>query len=76
MTTTQPLSNVQKRDIEAIFHPHSPLHKLPETGAVVVERGEGVFISDTQGNEHIKGMSGLWYAGLGFGDEEMIEAAT
>ena len=76
MTTSQPLSNVQQRDIEAILHPYTPLHKLPETGALVVERGEGVFIYDTQGNEYIEGMSGLWCAGLGFGDEEMIDAAT
>ncbi len=76
MTTMPPLSNVQKRDIEAVFHPYSALHKLPETGGLVVERGEGVFIYDTQGNEYIEGMSGLWCAGLGFGDEEMIDAAT
>ncbi len=72
----QPLSNVQKRDIEAILHPYTPLHTLPDTGALVIGRGQGVFIYDTQGKEYIEGMSGLWCAGLGFGDEEMIEAAT
>ena len=76
MTTRPPLSNVEKRDIEAILHPYTPLHRLPETGAKVMERGEGVFIYDTQGNEYIEGMSGLWCAGLGFGDAEMIDAAT
>lgn len=76
MTSQTPLSNVQKRDIEAILHPYTPLHKLPETGALVIERGNGVLVYDTQGNEYIEGMSGLWCAGLGFGDAEMIEAAT
>jgi 4-aminobutyrate--pyruvate transaminase len=76
MTSQPPLSNVQKRDIEAVLHPYTPLHKLPETGALVIERGQGVFIYDTQGKEYIEGMSGLWCAGLGFGDAEMIEAAT
>ncbi len=76
MTTQAPLSNVQKRDIEAIMHPYTPLHSLPETGGLVVERGEGVFIYDTQGNQYIEGMSGLWCAGLGFGDAELIDAAV
>ena len=72
----QPLSNVQKRDIESILHPYTALHRLPETGALVMDHGKGVFVYDTQGNEYIEGMSGLWCAGLGFGDEEMIDAAT
>lgn len=76
MTSQPPLSNVQKRDIEAILHPYTPLHKLSESGALVIERGKGVFVQDTQGNEYIEGMSGLWCAGLGFGDAELIEAAT
>ncbi|WP_419913565.1 aminotransferase [Hoeflea sp.] len=71
-----PLSNVQQRDIDSVFHPYTPLHKLSETGTLVVDHGKGVFITDTQGNEYIEGMSGLWCAGLGFGDEELIDAAT
>lgn len=76
MVTTAPLSNVQQRDVDALLHPYTPLHTLQENGPLVVERGQGVFIYDTQGNEYIEGMSGLWCAGLGFGDEEMVEAAT
>lgn len=71
-----PLTNVQTRDIEAVLHPYTPLHKLPETGPLVMARGKGVYLYDTQGKEYIEGMAGLWCAGLGFGDEEMIEAAT
>lgn len=76
MATTAPLSNVQQRDIDAVLHPYTPLHRLSHDGPLVVERGQGVFIYDTQGNEYIEGMSGLWCAGLGFGDQEMVEAAT
>lgn len=76
MNTTVPLSNLQTRDVEALLHPYTPLHKLHEAGPVVIERGKGVFIYDSRGKEYIEGMSGLWCAGLGFGDEELIEAAT
>ena len=73
---TQPLSNWQTRDIESVLHPYTPLHKLTETGPLVMGHGKGVYLYDTQGKGYIEGMSGLWCAGLGFGDEEMIEAAN
>ncbi len=73
---SQPLSNVQTRDLDAVLHPYAALHKLRETGPTIMASGKGVFIYDTQGNEYIEGMAGLWCAGLGFGNEEMIEAAN
>lgn len=71
-----PLSNLQTRDIEALIHPYTPLHRLNETGTTVIERGEGIYVYDTRGKPFIEGMSGLWCAGLGFGEQELIDAAT
>ena len=71
-----PLSNWQTRDVELVLHPYTPIHKLKQTGTMVIERGKGVYVYDSEGRGYIEGMSGLWCAGLGFGDEEMIEAAT
>jgi 4-aminobutyrate---pyruvate transaminase len=76
MLDTPPLSNLQTRDVESVLHPYTPLHKLKTMGPLVIERGKGVYVYDTQGRGYIEGMSGLWCAGLGFGDEEMIDAAT
>lgn len=76
MLTNQPLSNLQTRDVESVLHPYTPLHRLREIGPAVIQRGQGVFVYDTQGRGYIEGMSGLWCAGLGFGDEEMVEAAV
>jgi 4-aminobutyrate--pyruvate transaminase len=76
MNVTPPLSNLQTRDVEALLHPYTPLHKLRTIGPMVIERGKGVYVYDTQGRGYIEGMSGLWCAGLGFGDEELIEAAS
>ncbi|MEM1039752.1 MAG: aminotransferase [Pseudomonadota bacterium] len=72
---SMPLTNVQTRDLDAVLHPYSPLHKLRTMGPTIMSHGKGVFVYDTQGNEYIEGMAGLWCTGLGFGDEEMIEAA-
>lgn len=76
MNQSVPLTNLQTRDISSVLHPYTPIHRLGEIGPLVIERGEGVFVYDTQGRDYIEGMSGLWCAGLGFGDEEMIDAAT
>ena len=71
-----PLTNVQARDVEALLHPYTPLHRLREIGPLVIERGKGVYVYDTQGKAYIEGMAGLWCTGLGYGDEELIETAT
>lgn len=76
MNQTAPLTNLQARDVSSVLHPYTPIHRLGEIAPLVIERGEGVFVYDTHGKPYIEGMSGLWCAGLGFGDEEMIEAAT
>ncbi|MEE9375777.1 MAG: aminotransferase [Rhizobiaceae bacterium] len=73
---SKPLSNLQTRDLDSVLHPYAPLHKLKDMGPTIISSGEGVFIRDTQGNEYLEGMSGLWCVGLGFGNEEMIEATT
>lgn len=72
---TQPLSNTQMRDIEALIHPYTNAATHRQVGAHLIEKGEGVFVFDDQGNRFIEGMAGLWCAGLGFGDEELIDAA-
>ena len=37
-----PLSNWQTRDVESVLHPYTPIHKLKQTGTMVIERGKGV----------------------------------
>jgi 4-aminobutyrate--pyruvate transaminase len=76
MNQSVPLTNLQARDVASVLHPYTPIHRLGEIRPIVIERGQGVFVYDTHGKDYIEGMSGLWCAGLGFGDEEMVEAAT
>jgi 4-aminobutyrate--pyruvate transaminase len=71
-----PLTNIQARDVETLLHPYTNLATHRETGPVVIERGEGIYVWDSAGNQLIEGMSGLWCTGLGFGRTELIEAAA
>ncbi|MEM6621468.1 MAG: aminotransferase [Pseudomonadota bacterium] len=63
------------RDIEALLHPYTNAQTHRRVGAHLIERGEGVYVYDDMGNRFIEGMAGLWCAGLGFGDAELIDAA-
>lgn len=70
-----PLTNTQMRDIETLVHPYTNLDAHREVGPVILERGEGVHVWDNNGKRYIEGMAGLWCTSLGYGNEELIEAA-
>lgn len=69
------LTNAQTRDIEALIHPYTNAAAHRQVGAHLIESGEGVYVYDERGTQFIEGMAGLWCAGLGFGDAELIDAA-
>ncbi len=71
----QPLSNSQMRDAEALLHPYANAVALRQTGVQIIERGEGIRVFDQSGKPYIEALSGLWCAGLGFGNAELVEAA-
>src|SRR5262249_27442567 len=64
-----PLRNLAVRDLETLVHPYTNLAALRETGPLILERGEGVFVYDSEGKAYIEGMAGLWCDPLGYGNE-------
>lgn len=42
---------------------------------LVLERGKGIFVYDAQGREYIEAASSFYVAGLGYSEDELIEAA-
>jgi 4-aminobutyrate--pyruvate transaminase len=71
-----PLSNLGTRDVETLVHPYTNLLRFRDTGPLIVERGQGVYVYDTEGKPYIEGMAGLWCTALGYGNEELVEAAA
>jgi 4-aminobutyrate---pyruvate transaminase len=71
-----PLSNLAVRDLETVVHPYTNLATLRETGSLVLERGQGIYVYDSDGKAYIEGMAGLWCTALGYGNEELVEAAA
>src|ERR1700728_586550 len=71
-----PLSNLAARDVETLVHPYVNLARFRETGPLIIERGQGVYVYDTDGKPYSEGMAGLWFTALGCGNEELIETAA
>ncbi len=71
-----PLSNLAARDVETLVHPYINLARFRDTGPLIIERGRGVYVYDTDGKAYIEGMAGLWCTALGYGNEELVEAAA
>ena len=74
MTTR--LSAAAQRDVAYGIHPYTDLSRHAESGPRIIARGSGITVTDEDGNEFIEGMAGLWCTSLGFGEEELIEAAV
>jgi adenosylmethionine-8-amino-7-oxononanoate aminotransferase len=56
-------------------------HPFARMGAVdgnelVLERGDGFYVWDTEGNRYLDGTGGLWFANVGYGRTEIIEAVA
>ena len=71
-----PPGSLEAKDLEHLLHPTTNLKQHHEVGPVVHVRAEGVYLWDNQGKQYIEGMSGLWCTALGYGERELVEAAT
>ena len=71
-----PLTNAQNRDVQSVLHPYTNLVKFRETGPMIIERGQGVFVYDEYGKDYIEAMSGLWCAALGWGETVLADVAA
>jgi len=57
------------------FHPFTALAEHEKHGpAVVMVRGDGVWLEDSTGRRYIDGMAGLWCVNVGYGRGEIAEA--
>ncbi|MFD2856995.1 aminotransferase [Seohaeicola zhoushanensis] len=69
-------NSTEARDIKNLMHPYTNARKLETEGPLVIESGEGIYVTDNNGNRYLEAMSGLWSAGLGFSEKRLVAAAT
>ena len=72
---TQP-NSMRGKDIAYTLHPYTDARAHEETGALIIQGGEGIYVIDDSGNRYIEGMGGLWSVALGFKEQRLIDAAV
>ncbi|NYT61049.1 aspartate aminotransferase family protein [Alcaligenaceae bacterium] len=70
------LSSAQSRDIDYQLHPYTNAVTHKKIGPRIIERGEGIYVYDDQGNKYLEAMAGLWSVAVGFGEPRVVDAAT
>lgn len=69
------LKQLQQIDAAHHLHPFTDHKELREIGSRMITRAEGPFIYDSEGMEILDGMAGLWCVNIGYGRNELAEAA-
>lgn len=73
---TYDTASLQRRDSAHYMHPFTDTQYLIEKGARIITHADGVYIWDSEGNQILDGMSGLWCVNVGYGRKEIVEAAA
>jgi 4-aminobutyrate--pyruvate transaminase len=68
-------NSVEGRDIAYQMHPNVNLRAYEKTGGLVIESGDGIYVTDNNGKRYIEAMAGLWSVALGFGEKRLAAVA-
>ncbi|WP_321815012.1 MULTISPECIES: aspartate aminotransferase family protein [unclassified Paraburkholderia] len=70
-------STAEYRALDAAhhIHPFSDMGSLNKSGSRVIVKAKGVYLWDSEGNQIIDGMAGLWCVNVGYGRKELADAA-
>ena len=75
------VTNPKTREWQAMSREHhlapfSDYQQLHEKGPRIITKADGVYLWDSEGNKVLDGMAGLWCVAVGYGREELVEAAA
>ena len=66
----------QAADAAHFLHPFTDFKALSAKGARIITRAENIYLWDSDGHKILDAMSGLWCVNVGYGQRELIDAAT
>ena len=76
ITNHMPTAELQALDAAHHMHPFTANAELAEKGVRVITRAKGAYLTDSEGQEILDGMAGLWCVNIGYGRDELAEAAA
>lgn len=57
----------------SFWHPFAEMSKVQHE-PFIVDRGEGIYVFDEDGNRYLDAAASLWYMNVGYGREEIVDA--
>ncbi|MBP8184314.1 MAG: aspartate aminotransferase family protein [Pseudomonas sp.] len=78
---TTPKTNPQTQQWQAMSRDHhlapfSDYQQLSDNGPRIITHADGVYLWDSEGNKILDGMAGLWCVAIGYGRDELADAAA
>lgn len=73
--TFQP-NSPEARDVAYHMHGYTNARAHLENGPVIIERGDGAYVIDNNGDRYLECMAGLWSVGVGFSEPRLAAAAA
>ncbi len=70
------IPTLQRMDAEHHLHPFCDNAALAKQGTRIITRAEGVYVWDAEGNKLLDAFAGLWCVNVGYGRQELVEAAA
>ena len=70
------MHDYRRLDREHHLHPFTNHRQLSAQGTRVVTRADGVWLWDSDGNQILDAMAGLWCVNIGYGRDELAEIAA
>lgn len=65
-----------EKDRAHLIHPAVSWSQHQHRGATLLTSGEGVFVTDAEGNRLLDGFAGLWCVNVGYGQQSIVDAAA
>ena len=76
MSKTRTTAQWQDLDTQNHLHPFTDYHAYNQKPGRVINRAEHIYIFDTDDNQMLDAMSGLWCCSLGYSQPEIAEAVS
>ena len=57
----------------SFWHPFADMSKV-QHAPFIIDRGEGIYVFDEEGNRYLDAAASLWYMNIGYGRDEVVDA--
>jgi adenosylmethionine-8-amino-7-oxononanoate aminotransferase len=61
--------------VTRFWHPVADMHAVSQSGELVIDRADGVWLCDEDGRRYLDACASLWYCNVGYGRDEIADAA-